>query len=424
MFILPGQFNMNIRLSHKIRLVALVCICLLWNTLQAQDSPERIMLNLTENPTTGMAVTWRTSSASASQMIQYAKATPWTGFTEHLDSVMAGPDEFITDEGDHVFHYSAVIGGLEPGTPYVYRVGEPSAWSEWNQFRTAEAGVHPFSFVWFGDPQNDLRDHCSRVFREAVLSDPGAAFWLFSGDVVSEPEERYYRELFEAGGWMFRSLPMVMAPGNHDRDYQVENGAFVLNERGRKERKDEVAVAWKKHYTLPENGLAGLEETSFWFDYSNTRFVLLNSNYMLEEQAVWLEELLKENPMKWTVLAFHHPFYSGGRGRDDDDSRRAFQQVVDRYHVDLVLTGHDHTYARSHKLVGDQAVGWDQPGTVYALSVSGPKQYEVTSPYPHLMARTGGNMQLYQVIRIDGDSLVYEAFTAEGDLFDRFSLVK
>ena len=40
------------------------------------------------------------------------------------------------------------------------------------------------------------------------------------------------------------------------------------------------------------------------------------------------------------------------------------------------------------------------------------------------MARTGGNMQLYQVIRIDGDSLVYEAFTAEGKLFDRFSLVK
>lgn len=40
------------------------------------------------------------------------------------------------------------------------------------------------------------------------------------------------------------------------------------------------------------------------------------------------------------------------------------------------------------------------------------------------MMRAGEGTQLYQVIRVDGDTLSYKAFTALGDLYDAFNLVK
>jgi 3',5'-cyclic AMP phosphodiesterase CpdA len=199
---------------------------------------------------------------------------------------------------------------------------------------------------------------------------------------------------------------------------------FVLSEQGRKVRKNEVAEIYRKHFTLPENGLEGLEETSFYVDYADVRFIFLNTNMMLKEQAAWLDGLLEDNPRKWTILTFHHPFYSGGRGRDSDEPRTTLLGVVDKYHVDLVLTGHDHTYSRSYKLVNNSVVPWNAVGTVYALSVSGPKQYEPTHPYSSLMENTGGFMQLFQVITIEDNMLKYAAYTVNGELFDEFTLEK
>ena len=61
-------------------------------------------------------------------------------------------------------------------------------------------------------------------------------------------------------------------------------------------------------------------------------------------------------------------------------------------------------------------------GTVYVVSVSGPKSYEVDrQPY---MKRAGQGIQLYQIIHVDGDRLRYEARTATGDLYDAFTLAK
>jgi len=108
--------------------------------------------------------------------------------------------------------------------------------------------------------------------------------------------------------------------------------------------------------------------------------------------------------------------------RDDRKTRDAFLPLFDKHHVDLVLTGHDHTYARSFRLVNGIVVTDDVPGTVYIVSSSGPKFYEYTSPYDSLMARSGVNIQLYQIITVDGGRLSYRAWTADGALYDSFDL--
>ena len=59
---------------------------------------------------------------------------------------------------------------------------------------------------------------------------------------------------------------------------------------------------------------------------------------------------------------------------------------------------------------------------MYVVSVSGPKMYKVQRQA--FMPRQAENTQLYQIIRIDGGRLRYEARTAVGELYDAFTLVK
>jgi 3',5'-cyclic AMP phosphodiesterase CpdA len=167
----------------------------------------------------------------------------------------------------------------------------------------------------------------------------------------------------------------------------------------------------------------------------------------LEEQAVWLEQVLTENTARWVVCSFHHPVYSTGKNRDNPQLRNIWKPIFDKHRVDLVLTGHDHTYGRTGfdvppvltMQIGDQAVPVQQAtepenvpvgvqaveptfGTVYVVSVSGPKMYDHSRP--EFMKRKAEDTQLYQVITIDGDHLRFTAKTAIGEDYDAFELHK
>lgn len=61
-------------------------------------------------------------------------------------------------------------------------------------------------------------------------------------------------------------------------------------------------------------------------------------------------------------------------------------------------------------------------GTMYVVSVSGPKMADVLRA--DWMERTAGHTQLFHVIDIDRDILTFKAFTATGKLYDEFELHK
>lgn len=393
-------------------------------TIDDEMKSDRIILNLTTDPSRSISVTWRTSVPLTNPLVQYAIATPWTEFTDSLSEAIPSVESVKLDNDSTVTYYSVILKNLKPNITYAYRVGSLQNWSEWNQFKTAIDGDSSFQFVFFGDPQNDIKEHVSRIFREAFMKVPEAKFWLFSGDITSEPEDAQFEQFYFAAGFIFRMIPSVMVPGNHDNEFKMENGKIVLNQKGKKERTKIPPPTWRAQFNLPENGIPGFEESSYYFDYQGARFIMLNSNDRLIEQAVWMEKLLADNPNNWTIVSFHHPLYSAGRERDDRETRDAFLPLFDKYNVDLVLTGHDHAYSRSYKLKKGQIVSDDQPGTVYVVSVSGPKMYEVNTQYSELTAKIGGNVQLFQSISISKKQLKYESYTSTGDLFDSFELKK
>jgi hypothetical protein len=64
-------------------------------------------------------------------------------------------------------------------------------WSEWFHFRTASTRAEPFSFIYFGDAQNDILSLWSRVLREGYATAPRARFMIHAGDMgPGEPRAR------------------------------------------------------------------------------------------------------------------------------------------------------------------------------------------------------------------------------------------
>ncbi|WP_207421364.1 purple acid phosphatase family protein [Desertivirga brevis] len=376
--------------------------------------PDRLILNWSGNPETSQSITWRTDTTINIGMAQVVqedsspaleiKAKEYKGTTQKLSGASF-------ESGNY---HSVNIDGLEPGTLYTYRVGDGQHWSEWLQFKTASVKPEPYSFIYLGDAQNDIRSKWSRVIRRAFATRSDARFIIHSGDLINRSNND-----IEWGEWHYGAsfingmIPAIPTPGNHEYT-RNEKKELVLDPH------------WRFQYTLPLNGPEGLEESVYYTDYQNMRIISLNSQMIvldsvsLATQARWLENVLKENKKLWTVITYHHPIYSTAKGRDNKEFREVFQPLFEKYHVDLLLQGHDHTYSRGRNLpVGvSKKVG----GPVYVVSVSGPKMYKISSE--RWMDTSAEDTQLFQVIHIDGNDLKFEAYKASGQLFDSFSLKK
>jgi acid phosphatase type 7 len=127
--------------------------------------------------------------------------------------------------------------------------------------------------------------------------------------------------------------------------------------------------------TLPNNGelggVASSTEQYYSFDYGNVHVVSLDSQLSArdEQQRLvmrkWLVSDLLNNDLDWTIIIFHHPVYTKGSHDSDTvaasrmgidqpiiDLRQEFTPIFENYGVDLVFSGHSHSYERSWYLHG------------------------------------------------------------------------
>lgn len=378
--------------------------------------PDRIVLTWSANPAFSQDVSWRTSDEVKQAYVEWAVATHGPYFTKNAVRLVATTDAFESNLGSYHLH-TAKMSGLTPATRYAYRVGDGANWSEWFHFTTAKDHAAPFQFIYFGDAQNDIRSMWSRILREAQADAPRAAFMLHAGDLINNANsDAQWGDWFAAGGWLNAMMPSVATPGNHE---------YAKIEKEGEEAKRVLTNHWVPTFAFPQNGPEGLKESAYWMDYQGTRIISVNSNEGIEKQAVWLEKVLAANPNRWTIVTFHHPMYSTAQGRDNKELRKLWKPILDKYQVDLVLQGHDHSYGRTGlELPINLNTGLQKRTgpTVYVVSVSGPKQY--ATEQRDLFRKMAGGTQLYQIIHVDQDELRFEAHVANGKLYDSFTLRK
>ncbi|BCS35824.1 phosphoesterase [Luteitalea sp. TBR-22] len=375
--------------------------------------PSRVVLTWRDDPARTQAVTWRTDALVDEAFAEIAEASASPGFGALARRSPARTTAVPIAGATTAYYHEARFTALRPNTLYAYRVGDGATWSEWFHFRTASLEPASFSFIYLGDAQNDIRSLWSRAIRSAFVDAPRARFVLHAGDLVNVGEsDEQWGEWFGAGGWINGMIPQVPVVGNH--------------EYGRLNRDDprQLSALWRPQFALPEDGPEGLTETTYSFDFQGARIIVLNSTEesRLDEQAAWLETRLKDHGQRWTIVAFHHPVFSVAADRDNPRIRAAWKPLFDKYGVDLVLTGHDHTYGRGENLV-DGTSRREDGGPVYVVSVSGPKMYEVGKGR-EWATRTGAHAQLYQVITVTPQALKFEARTVTGQLFDAFDITR
>ncbi|RMI44621.1 purple acid phosphatase family protein [Streptomyces triticirhizae] len=391
---------------------------------RAQDAAEhaaqnetfdRIVLSPTATPDTAATLTWRTPAASAAPVVEYQPADGGPATT-----VAATPTGQVA--GGH--YHRADLTGLTPDTAYRYRLGDGAEFSDWITFRTAGAAGAPFSFLYFGDIQNDITTGAAPLVRAAQADVPHAELTLHAGDLINNANaDAEWAEWFAAFGTPHTAThPQIATPGNHEYD------GWKLSDH------------WTRQFPGAGNGPddEDLDGTVYYTDYQGVRFVSLNSNYTnapwfdvvdwLEDQRVWLDRVLSDNPNRWTVVTLHQPVMANSEGRTGVLVREAFLDVLEEHDVDLVLQGHDHSYGRGNLLdrrTDDPAV---TTGPAYVVSVAGPKMYE---PTPADWTAAGaevrvqrGDTQTYQVVDVTADRLRYESRTGDGAVVDAFTVIR
>jgi hypothetical protein len=310
-----------------------------------------------------------------------------------------------------------VVRFLAPATEYVYRLGDGLGnWSPIYSYTTRHE--NQFGFLAMGDPQigagSTSADAAgwSNTMSKALKQFPAAAFVMTVGDQVETKDNPSHFAGFLAPA-EFKSLPIAPALGNHD------NGAHDYG----------------FHFNLPNlSNLYGVTtpgSADYYFTYGKTLFMVLNSNNASgASHATFIRQTVEANPyVIWKIVMFHHDIY-GSASHSTEASilnlRAALFPICDDYGIDIVITGHDHSYTRTYPLRGDllrteQTVAPNDTavnpaGTVYLTlnSASGSKYYALKSiPESYAALRSQIMVPTFSYVSINRNQLTITTYRTD-----------
>lgn len=128
------------------------------------------------------------------------------------------------------------------------------------------------------------------------------------------------------------------------------------------------------------------------------------------EQLAWLDQVLEESTAAWKIAVMHHAPYSSSAKRGSNlELRAAVEPLFIEHGVQLVLTGHDHTYERTVP----------QSGVTYVVTGAGAKLSDVgRSEFTAAAAK----VLQFMIADVDGDRLHLQAIDKTGTVFDQVTL--
>lgn len=368
----------------------------------AVNKPDQLLLSWSADPSTTIDVQWRTQAAVKAGKVQYWKKNSTDTLT--ANALPFQMEDRLLRNDRYIQRFTAKLTQLTPATTYAYRVGSPSTgWSEVTDFKTEAAQPEAFSFVWFGDTHKS--PDWGRMARQTLERHPEISFYSVIGDLVSTGLDRNeWDEFFHHSGKIFSQKPFMPIPGNHDS----QDGLG--------------AAMYQNLFSLPTNGPDKVpSERTYAFNYQNALFIMLDGTSPIDAQTDWIEKQLSQSKAKWKFVMLHFPPYNFEE--DYAQIRKEWGVLFDRYHVDMVMSGHVHYYMRSKPMYAEKPVDSPAKGTIYTISISIPSHHKNWPDEPYAAARFQSG-PVYQHIRIDNNKLTLRCLDEYGKVKDEFTIEK
>lgn len=378
------------------------------------DQPVQMHLTWDLNDTAhSIVVTWQTETAGTGDLVRY-DAKSGSGNPSNYKSSQTGTNH--TYSGADGYIHDVELTGLSADTVYYFICGgDNGGWSGEHSFRTAPDNSMSFRFVAGGDSRPGSGDWPSgRDSVSSEMSKFSPSFVLYVGDfVLSGTNQSQWDNWFAAEQmyWVDNNnltIPIIPCLGNHD-----VGGTYYLDQ-----------------FSLPE------DEKWYSLDWGpNLHITVLDTETtMTGDQLDWLrQDLATHENYMWKVVLFHEPPYSDGQDGVNSSVLRYWVPVFDNYHVDLVISGHNHLYERTYPLengaisdnVADNgAVYVEDNGTIYV--VSGGWGAPLYSASPSWFAAKGPiSKYSFTVVDIlDNGMLHLRGIDRDGNVLDDFSIQK
>jgi len=281
------------------------------------------------------------------------------------------------------------LTGLEPDTTYYFICGNSDhGWSEELSFRAAPAERKDIRFVVGGDSRWDARPEYphpdwpkSRDDITKLMASYNPDFALFVGDYIwsGQYEENnffgYTLETFPdtwdnwLGAWYRyartddnRLIPIIPVIGNHEIVYP-EPSVYDPMTQASNYYMLFVPPGSKAYYSLNWG-------PDLYITILDSEIRDKNSD-SLNEQVKWLGQGLSENyGYLWKIAADHRPTL------DEWVIWPTWTREFDNFHLDLMFSGHQHYYERSHPInllqhqnsLSDESFESPENGTIYVVS--------------------------------------------------------
>jgi predicted phosphodiesterase len=287
----------------------------------------------------------------------------------------------------------ARLEGLPADRPIAYRVRVGKKTTATFRFRTGVPAGEPFRFVVYGDTRSRAGVHAA-VVDAAARED--VSFVVHTGDMVQRGGVKEQWDLFfQIERPLLVDTPIFPSIGNHDLSGPGFYERYFLLER---------TARGRRYYS---------------YDYGNLRLIALDGG--IEGRSGSLQYAFADRALAdaaargmMTMLFLHWPPYSSGTHGSQLDVREPIEELVKRYGVELVVTGHDHMYERTVPI----------EGATYIVSGSAGAPTRTIDPeWFTAHARTEPHYVLVDV-EPDARTMTVRAVNLDGNVFDSAVLVE
>lgn len=387
------------------------------------------------NPATSFGTAWQTDDGTFASDVQWGTTpdpTTWPAENRRSGVTWLTPAGTLNPQGDDRMH-EAYVCGLQADTTYYYRVGGGPAgaevWSDVYTFTTTPTDTNTTVKIGVTGDSRGQENNAWQLIQRRLIKE-GVNLQLFSGDMINlAPDQGEWHQWLDSA-WKdsdgsllaLGQLLTLSAHGNHDNHTSLFFANLVLPQDFKNYPK-----YGELFYSIDVGPAHVLVIDDGWIAFPNG-----DADYKSVFQD-WLEKDLTEANknranVPWIIVDHHHPeFSSSSHGKDADVLRvRSFLVPLwDKYHVDVVLTGHDHNYERSKPVTGPAdtpIITTPDKGTTYVVCAgSGADAYSAgTSTFTELSRdyKSGGAIGFYTILSVSKTSLKVDSRELRTDATD------